>query len=138
MADEVGSAALQSGQKIIEVGAEWIFIPLYPPICPSYPSNICGASLPEAFRQAHCVFGGSLLNVQVAVLCRLHPSIQRSYGIFSLVQSNVHGIKLFRTYSIFDKLKPLADIYSFLLLISDSGLRFIAFSSCSLEIWVYI
>ncbi len=88
MADEVGSAALQSGQKIIEVGAEWIFIPLYPPICPSYPSNICGASLPEAFRQAHCVFGGSLLNVQFAVLCRLHPSIQRSvrYLQFGSVQ----------------------------------------------------
>ena len=31
--------------------AAWIFIPLRrPPIRPSYPSNICGASLPEAFR----------------------------------------------------------------------------------------
>lgn len=31
--------------------ATWIFIPLRcPPVCPSYPSNICGASLPEAFR----------------------------------------------------------------------------------------
>ena len=30
--------------------AEWIFIPLRPPVCPSYPSNTCGASLPEAFR----------------------------------------------------------------------------------------
>ena len=30
--------------------AKWIFIPLRCPICPSYPSNICGASLPEAFR----------------------------------------------------------------------------------------
>ena len=39
-------------------------------------------SLAEEIRQlrseAHCVFGGSLLNVQVAVLCRLHPPIQRS------------------------------------------------------------
>ena len=32
--------------------AEWIFIPLRrPQICPFYSSNICGASLPEAFRQ---------------------------------------------------------------------------------------
>lgn len=31
--------------------ATWIFIPLRcPPVCPSYPSNFCGASLPEAFR----------------------------------------------------------------------------------------
>ena len=39
--------------------AEWIFIPLRrPQICPSYPSNICGASLPEAFRQWTNISGG--------------------------------------------------------------------------------
>ena len=39
--------------------AEWIIIPLRrPPICPSYPSNICGASLPEAFRLSTSISGG--------------------------------------------------------------------------------
>ena len=39
--------------------ATWIFIPLWrPPVCPSYPSNICGASLPEAFRQWTSISGG--------------------------------------------------------------------------------
>ena len=39
--------------------AEWIFIPLRrPPICLSYPSNICGASLPEAFRLSTSISGG--------------------------------------------------------------------------------
>ena len=36
------------------------------------------SQLPDLLSHAHCVFGGSLLNVQVAVLCRLHPPIQRS------------------------------------------------------------
>ena len=39
--------------------AKWIFIPLRrPQICPSYLSNICGASLPEAFRQWTSISGG--------------------------------------------------------------------------------
>ena len=38
--------------------AKWIFIPLRPPICPSYPSNICGAFLPEAFRLLPSISGG--------------------------------------------------------------------------------
>ena len=35
------------------------------------------SQLPDLLSQAHCVFGGSLLDVQVAVLCRLHPYVQR-------------------------------------------------------------
>ena len=35
------------------------------------------SQLTDLFRQAHCVFGGSLLDVQVAVLCRLHPPENR-------------------------------------------------------------
>ena len=38
--------------------AAWIFIPLRPQICPSYPSNIYVASLPEAFRQWTNISGG--------------------------------------------------------------------------------
>ena len=39
--------------------AEWIFIPLRrPPICLSYPSTICGASLPDAFRLSTNISGG--------------------------------------------------------------------------------
>ena len=39
--------------------AKWIFIPLRrPQICPSYLSNICGASLPEAFRLSTSISGG--------------------------------------------------------------------------------
>ena len=38
--------------------AEWIFVPLRPPICLSYPSNICGASLPEAFHLSTSISGG--------------------------------------------------------------------------------
>ena len=39
--------------------AKWIFIPLRrPQIFPSYQSNICGASLPEAFRQWMSISGG--------------------------------------------------------------------------------
>ena len=39
--------------------AKWIFIPLcQPQISLSYPSNICGASLPEAFRLSTSISGG--------------------------------------------------------------------------------
>ena len=39
--------------------ASWIFIPLRrPPICPSYPNNICGVSLPEAFLLSTSISGG--------------------------------------------------------------------------------
>ena len=36
------------------------------------------SQLPNLLSLAHCVFGGSLCNVEVAVLCRLHPPVQRS------------------------------------------------------------
>ena len=39
--------------------AKWILIPLRrPQICPSYPSNICGASQPEALLLSTSISGG--------------------------------------------------------------------------------
>ena len=48
------------------------------------------SQLPDLLRQAHCIFGSSLLNVQVAVLCRLHPPVQRSVRYLKFLAGSLY------------------------------------------------
>ena len=54
----------------------WIFISLRPPTCLSYPSNICGASLPEAY----------LLSTSISA-CYSNSSCSSARSLFSAVLS---------------------------------------------------
>ena len=71
--------------------AAWIFIPLRRPICLSYPSNICGASLPETFR----------LSTSISA-CYSNNSCSSAKSLFSAVLSCnpyffCHGCKTARS-----------------------------------------
>ena len=49
------------------------------------------SQLPDLLRQAHCVFEGSLLYVQVAFLCRLHASVQRSIRYLQFLAGSLNS-----------------------------------------------
>ena len=48
------------------------------------------SQLPDILSQAHCVFGRLLLNVQVAVLCRMHPFVQRSVRYLQFLAGSLY------------------------------------------------
>ena len=91
--------------------AGWIFIPLRrPQICPSYPSNICGASLPEAFRlstsisacysnsscsSARSLFSAALL-CNPCFFCRGRKTARSSFAPTCFRSGRCHDICLWR------------------------------------------